>query len=139
MTVALSATATAVAAGGGGPKLGAPNGKHVNPGHIKLVVTDPSVPPGNSVFVAIQPKRKLDKSGYLTSSCKVQHRCSFLQLKKWKHHPGKWIYNGPWFQFPGSWSFTAGKLYWQADHVPSTCTGHPGCQVVSKIGSFVVK
>ncbi len=113
--------------------LGQPNGKRVAGGKIRLVVkvTGSS---GGHVYVNIASKRKL-QNGRLSAACSVTQSCDVISLHPWKHHPGKYTYSGPWFSFPGYWSTTPGKRFWQAQYF---CPGS-SCMSLSKIGSFRVK
>lgn len=133
----LALTGVALGAGSLRPTLGPPNHKRVHAGRITLKVKDPAAIAQNTdVFVSISPKRKTNKYGELKSSCSVSKRCNFVELKRWKGHPGWWIYKAPGFNFPGYWATTPGKLYWQAEH--ADCTHFSGCEATSKIGSFKV-
>jgi len=126
----LLALAGAGIAGGTAPKLLSPNQKHVARGRIRLVVQVPLKAASHGVFVTISPRRKLDKFGHL-NACSG-NRCDFVGPKHWK---GKlYSYVAP-FNFPGYWSVTAGKYYWQAHYytVGDTAVYYSG------IGSFVVK
>ena len=124
----------------GAPTLVSPKqGRHVTPGHITLVVNDTAVPSGFNVFVQISKHRKLDSSGNLASCNAVRRGCDFLSMKKWKGHPGKWIFKtDPNESFGGWWATTPGTYYWQADHVNCFTTEADSCHVTSRIGSFHV-
>jgi hypothetical protein len=132
--VALAALLTvaggAIAAGGLAPRLGSPNHKHVPAGHIRLVVNVPVTPANHGVFIAINPRRKLDKLGHL-KFC-ASSRCDFVQPKHWKGQ--KYSFVAP-FTFSGYWAVTPGRYYWQAHYytVGDTAVRY------SSIGSFVVQ
>ncbi len=130
LTVALAMAAVAIAAGGVAPQLLSPNHKHVAPGHIRLVVGVPQPAAHHGVFVAISPKRKLDKNGHL----KVcgSSRCDFVGPTHWKG--AKYSYVAK-FNFPGYWAVTPGKYYWQAHYYTAGDTA----VYYSGIGSFTVR
>lgn len=133
---ALAGSAVAFAAGSGAPQLVKPGaGKQVKEGRIRLVVKDTSADARQfGVFVAINHHRKLDKNRELASSCNVDKGCDFAKLKRWAHHPGMWTYTAH-FSFPGYWATTAGRYFWQANHVGGNSrSGH----VTSAIHSFRV-
>lgn len=130
VTLLLAAAAGAAAAGGPTPKLLSPNHRHVNPGRIRLVVNIPLRPNSHGVFIAITPRRKLDRNGHL-KAC-FGNRCDFVSPR---HSKGdKYSYVAP-FNFHGYWSVTPGKYYWQVHYytVGDTAVYYSG------IGSFVVK
>lgn len=142
---ALALAGGAVASNFTPPKLKSPHpGGHVTIGHIALKVYDPGLSGVSSdVFLAISKKRSVDKNGFLKGTCNVDKGCDFVEMKRWKHHAGWWIYTPPSYSFPGFWATTQGKYYWQARHVPPACgNGHgglaPGCELVSKIQTFHV-
>lgn len=130
ITVALAMAAVAIAAGGVAPQLLSPNHKHVAPGHIRLVVGVPEPAAKDGVFVAISPKRKLDKNGHL-KVCGGS-RCDFVGPKHWKGEKYSYVAK---FNFPGYWSVTPGKYYWQAHYY----TADETAVYYSGIGSFTVK
>lgn len=136
LVVMLATAAVATAASSLRPTLGPPNHKTVHAGTFTLKVKDPAAVARHvSVFVSIAPTRKTNKDGQLKSGCSVAKRCNFVKLKRWKGHPGWWIYPPQKeFNFPGYWQTTPGKLYWQAQHVD--CDHFKSCQALSKIGSF---
>jgi len=121
---------TAAAAGGVSPALLSPNHKHVAQGRIRLVVEVPLKPTSHGVFIAVSPTRKLDKYGHL-KVCSSS-RCDFVSPTHWKGHDFSYV--AP-FNFPGYWSVTPGKYYWQAHYYSSSPIG----VYWSGIGSFVVK
>jgi hypothetical protein len=142
VTVLVCAIAFAgvASAAGGGPALVTPKkGAHVGPGQIRLVVRDTGVLSGFNVFVQISPKRKLNKYGDLANCNKVSKGCDFLGLKRYKGHAGEWVYTSSGPGFPGYWATTAGRYYWQAEHVDCSSPQAHGCNVTSRIGSFVVR
>lgn len=130
--------AVAVASPFSAPVLNKPtNGKTVHAGAIKLIVKDPGVPHEvQPVYVTIAPKRKVNKSGNLIQYKGCGTHCDFVALKPWAGHKGFWVYTAQ-FDFPGYWAATPGTYYWQAEHVAPQCKA-PGCEVVSKIGTFKV-
>jgi len=130
LTVVLVATAVAVAAGGVSPQLLSPNHKHVARGRIRLVVEVPLKPTSQGVFIAVSPSRKLDKYGHL-KVCSSS-RCDFVSPKHWKGSDYSYVAR---FNFPGYWSVTPGKYYWQAHYYSDNPIG----VYYSGIGSFVVK
>ncbi len=127
--VMLASASVGAAAGGLAPRLLSPNHKQVNPGAIRIVVKVPVTPLGKGVFVAITPTKKRDKYGHL-KECFSTIRCDFVSVKRWKG--SKYSYVAA-FNFPGYWSVTAGRYYWQAHYYTS------GNVYYSGIGSFVVK
>jgi hypothetical protein len=132
----LALAAVAVAAGSLRPALGPPNGKQLHAGMITIKVKDTA--PGAQkygVFVAIGRTHKTDKHGVLKHGCDVSKGCGFVELKRWRHHPGWWTYTAG-FNFPGYWATTPGKYYWQAQHVD--CVHFRSCLATSNIGSFRV-
>jgi hypothetical protein len=135
---ALAGTALALANGFTTPVLKSPKqGQKVHAGTITLTVFDPGVPKSvNDVGVQIEPKRKLDKNGFLRTCLEVSEGCDDIGLKPWKHHPGYWrtVVN---ISFPGFWAATPGKYYWQASHTAPLCQAK-GCEIVSAIHSFRV-
>lgn len=137
VVIALAISGLAFAAGSNTPVLKTPGaGKKVKPGKIRLVVKDTSADARTyGVFVAINHHKKLDKFHELSSKCNVDKGCDFVQLKRWKGHPGLWTYTAH-FNFPGYWATTAGKYFWQASHVGGNS---PSDHVVSAIHSFVVR
>ena len=112
------------------PTLLAPNGKHVAPGHIRLVVGVPLKAASHGVFITIANKRKLDKYGHL-KECGI-NRCDFVGPKHWKGNRYSYVAT---FNYPGYWAVTPGEYYWQAHYytVGDTAVYWSG------IGSFVVK
>jgi hypothetical protein len=128
--VALVTTAAAVAAVS--VSLGSPNGKHVKHGHIKVVVAVHGSSGGN-LYVLIAGRKQVN-AGHLNATCNVTAACDTLKLHPWRGHPGKWIYTGRWFTFPGYWASSKGKRFWQAEYF---CPG-TSCQSWSNIGSFTV-
>jgi hypothetical protein len=130
LTMVLAAAAPVAAAGGAAPKLLSPNHKHVGPGRIALVVNIPRKAARHGVFITVASKRKLDSHGHL-KLCSSS-RCDFVGPKHWKGH--KYRYVAP-FNFPGYWSVTPGKYYWQVHYytVGDTAVYYSG------VGSFVVK
>ena len=124
------AAAGAVAAGGLAPSLLSPNHRQVPAGHIRLVVGIPVTPANHGVFIAINPKRKLDKLGHL-KFC-AGSRCDFVQPKHWKGR--RYSFVAP-FTFQGYWAVTPGRYYWQVHYytVGDTAVRY------SSVGSFVVK
>jgi hypothetical protein len=133
---ALAITAAAFAAGAGAPQLVTPGaGNTVKAGKIRLVVKDTSADARQfGVFAAINHRKNLNKFHQLASKCNVNKGCDFIELKRWSGHPGMWTYTAR-FNFPGYWATTAGRYYWQADHVGGTS---PSGHVVSAIRSFRV-
>jgi hypothetical protein len=137
VATALAISSLAFAAGSSAPVLKTPGaGKKVNPGRIRLVVKDTSADARQyGVFVAINHHKKFDKYHELASNCDVAKGCDFVKLTRWKHHPGMWTYTAH-FNFPGYWATTAGRYFWQANHVGgNNRSGH----VTSAIHSFVVR
>ena len=67
-------TVVAVAAGGVRPRLLSPNHKRIGPGRTRLVVDVPLRPARHGVFIAIAPKRKLDRFGHLKPVAPRLHR-----------------------------------------------------------------
>jgi len=132
LAVVLVATAAAVAAGGVSPKLLSPNHKHVAQGRIRLVVDVPLKPASHGVFIAISRSRKLDKYGHLKVCGSTAKGCDFISPNHWKGHD--YSYVAP-FSFPGFWSVTPGKYYWQAHYYSDNPIG----VYWSGVGSFVVK
>ena len=130
LMVVLVAAAAAIAAGRAAPKLLSPNHKHVRPGRIRLVVDVPLKAARHGVFITIASTRKLDRFGHL-KLC-GSSRCDFVGPTRWKGHD--YSYVAP-FKFPGYWSVTPGKYYWQAHYytVGDTAVYYSG------IGSFVVR
>ena len=126
----LLALAGAAFAGGTAPTLLSPNHKHVGPGRIRLVVNIPLRAANHGVFVAVTPQRKLDKFGHL-KACFV-NRCDFVGPTHWKGSLYSYVAK---FNFPGYWSVTPGKYYWQAHYYTVGDTA----VYYSAIGSFVVK
>jgi hypothetical protein len=130
LAIVLAMAATAIAAAGVAPTLLAPNGKHVAPGHIRLVVGVPLKAASHGVFITIANKRNLDKYGHL-KECGI-NRCDFVGPKHWKGNKYSYVAT---FNYPGYWAVTPGKYYWQAHYytVGDTAVYWSG------IGSFVVK
>jgi hypothetical protein len=92
------------------------------------------------VFVAINPHRKVDTHGHLTSNCSLDKGCEFYTLKRWKGHPGWWIITDS-ANFPGFWTDTPGTYYWQAHHTAppnGLCNTKDDCEISSPIHSFHV-
>ncbi|MBV9424262.1 MAG: hypothetical protein JOZ98_15220 [Solirubrobacterales bacterium] len=136
MVLASMSAGVAVAAGSLRPALGPPNGKRVHAGRITLKVKDTdAVVLHERVYVAIARTRRTDKHGLLKSTCDVAKGCDFVGLKRWRHHPGWWIYTSG-FNFAGYWATTPGKYFWQAQNVD--CFHFRGCYATSNIGSFRV-
>jgi hypothetical protein len=136
VALVLALAATLAAATPRGPALGYPNGRHVAAGRIRLVVNDaaaltPDV--AGYVFVTINPRRRLDSHHHLRVCKTGAAGCDFVKLKQWKRHHAKWTYVGS-SKDKGYWATTPGEYYWQAYHI-----GAAGHEVVSRIGSFVVK
>lgn len=135
LAMTLAGAAVAVAAGSLRPSLGSPNGKRVHAGRITLKVKDTEAGVLHvSVYVAIARTRNTNKHGLLRS-CDVSKGCDFVGLKRWRHHPGWWIYTSG-FNFPGYWATTPGKYYWQAQN--ADCFHFSDCIAASNIGSFRV-
>jgi len=130
VTVALVLAGAAIAAGGAAPQLLSPNHKHVAPGKIRLVVAVPLKTASHGVFITIATKRQLDKSGHL-KECSAT-RCDFVGPKHWKGDEYSYVAQ---FNFPGYWSVTPGKYYWQAHYYTAGDTA----VYYSGIGSFFVK
>ena len=130
LAILLAVAGTAIAAGATAPRLLSPNHARVAPGHIRLVVEVPLAPSNHGVFVAISPTRKLDKDGHL-KECFVR-RCDFVGPTHWKGDKYSSVGH---FDFPGYWSVTPGRYYWQAHYYTVGDTA----VYWSKIGSFVVK
>jgi hypothetical protein len=126
----LAVAGTAIAAGGVAPALLSPNHKHVAPGHIRLVVEVPLKPAKRGVFIAIAPKKSLDRDGHM-KDCGSK-RCDFVGPTHWKGDKYSYVAR---FDFPGYWAVTPGKYYWQAHYYPVGDTA----VYWSPIGSFVVK
>ncbi len=136
LAMTLAGAGVAVAAGSLRPALGPPNGKRVHAGRITLKVKDTEAGVLHvGVYVAIARTRKTDKNGLLKSKCDVSKGCDFVGLKRWRHHPGWWIYTSA-FNFPGYWATTPGKYYWQAQN--ADCFHFSDCIAASHIGSFRV-
>jgi hypothetical protein len=131
VAVVLAVAASAVAAGGTAPRLGAPNHKHASPGRVKLVVDVPLPAASRGVFIAINPKRRL-ADGHLKGSCSVSKGCDFVEPTHKGGH--KYVYVAR-FTFPGYWSVTPGRYYWQADYFTVGDTNN----YYSSIGTFYVK
>lgn len=132
LTIALVVTAAAVAAGGASPRLLSPNHKHVAQGQIRLVVDVPLKPTSSGVFITVSRSRKLDKYGHLRVCSSTAHGCDFVSPTHWKGHDYSYVGR---FNFPGYWSVTPGKYYWQAHYYSSNPIGI----YWSGVGSFVVK
>ncbi len=116
-----------------GPK----NGAHVHAGVVTFKVYDPGLTGDMAqVYITVSPKRHLDKYGFLTPARGCKSKCDFVQMRRWAHHKGWWIYKSP-FNFPGYWAVTPGKYYWQANHVAPLCQAK-GCELVSGIHSFTI-
>jgi hypothetical protein len=130
LTVVLAVAAAAIAAGRAAPRLLSPNHKHVRPGRVRLVVDVPLKPARQGVFITVASTRKLDKFGHL-KLC-GSGRCDFVGPTHWKGHD--YSYVAP-FNFPGYWSVTPGKYYWQAHYY----TVGDRAVYYSGIGSFVVR
>lgn len=126
----LAIAAGAAAASGVAPTLGSPNHHRVNPGRIRLVVNIPVKPNKHGVFIAITPKRKLDRNRHL-KAC-FSKRCDFVSPTHWKGHKYSYVAK---FNFPGYWAVTPGKYYWQVHYYTVGDTA----VYYSTIGSFVVK
>jgi hypothetical protein len=127
---ALALSAVALAAGGA-PVLVKPHGK-VHRGKVRLVVKDTSSDARRyHVFVTINRHRQFDRYHHLKDCVQVQKGCQFIELTRYKGHPGEWTATGH-YDFPGYWATTPGKYYWQAQHVGNGTGG----LVVSKVGSF---
>lgn len=134
---ALAVSGVALASGLSKPILKKPGRIVHKSDKFTWVVKDPGVPKSvRPVYVQVEPKRKLDKNGFLKSCVDVGHGCSFLALKPWKGHPGLWKLTDT-GDFPGWYGRTPGKYYYQAQHVAPDCQAK-GCTVVSKIKSFRV-
>jgi hypothetical protein len=118
------------------PTLISPKGK-VGPGHIKLVVKDPAAHGGIAVFVQIEPQKHLDKHGKLKPCTNASRGCDFVELKRVKNKPGYWSYVTPAYTFPGWWTTTPRKYYWQALH--ADCADFSFCADLSKVGTITVK
>ena len=129
LVILLAIAGTAIA-GGVTPTLLSPNHKHIAPGHIRLVVEVPLKPNAHGVFIAISPKKDLDKDGHL-KDCGVK-RCDFVGPTHWKGDKYSFLAK---FNFPGYWAVTPGKYYWQAHYYTVGDTA----VYWSTIGSFVVK
>jgi hypothetical protein len=112
------------------PTLLSPNHKHIAPGHIRLVVEVPLKPNAHGVFIAISPKKDLDRAGHM-KDCGVK-RCDFVGPTHWKGDKYSFLAK---FDFPGYWAVTPGKYYWQAHYYTVGDTA----VYWSTIGSFVVK
>jgi hypothetical protein len=117
-------------AAGAAPKLLAPNHEQAAPGRIRLVVEVPLKPARGEVFITIDPKRKIDRFGHLKFCASIS--CDFVAGKHWRGHDYRYVAQ---FNFPGYWSVTPGKYYWQADYYPASYSG----VYYSHIGWFVVK
>jgi hypothetical protein len=126
----LAVAAAAIAASGVAPRLLSPNHHRVAPGRIRLVVQVPLKPSRHGVFITIATKHKLDRFGHLKECSAI--RCDFVGPTHWKGN--KYSYVGQ-FNFPGYWSVTPGKFYWQAHYYTVGDTA----VYWSSIGSFVVK
>ncbi len=124
--------AVAVAAGGLSPRLLSPNHKRVGPGRIRLAVDVPVKPTSHGVFIAVSRSRKLDEYGHLKVCGSTASGCDFVSPTHWKGRD--YSYLAP-FNFPGYWSVTPGKYYWQAHYYSNNPLG----VYWSGIGSFVVK
>ncbi len=141
VVILLFLPAATLASGLTPPTLKAPHqGQRVHAGRIRLVVYDPGLTSSlDTVYVAISPKRKLDKDGFLAhnvKACPVEKGCDFIALNRWKGHPGYYVYTAR-FVFPGYWATTPHRYFWQASHVAPLCAAK-GCEVASRIHSFRV-
>jgi hypothetical protein len=132
VAVVLAVAASAVAAGGTAPTLGAPNHKHVSPGRVRLVLNVPLPAAGHGVFIAINPKRRI-VHGHLKACSNPAKGCDFVEPKHKGGH--KYVYVAQAFTFSGYWAITPGKYYWQADYFTVGDTNN----YYSSIGSFYVK
>jgi hypothetical protein len=132
LAIALVATAAAVASRGLAPRLLSPNHKHLAPGRIRLVVEVPIRPAPAGVFITVSRTRKLDKYGLLKACASSAHGCDFDSAGHWKGHDYSYVGR---FDFPGYWSVTPGRYYWQADYL----SDNPPGNFYSGIGWFVVK
>ena len=130
LAVVLAVAGAAAGAGGPAPQLLSPNHKHVAPGRIRLVVAVPLKAAKHGVFINIATRRKLDKFGHLKECGGTS--CDFVGPKHWKGDKYSYVAQ---FNFPGYWSVTPGRYYWQAHYytVGDTAVYWSG------IGSFVVK
>ncbi len=102
------------------PRLLSPNHKHVAQGRIRLVVDVPLKPTSHGVFIAVSRSRKLDRYGHLKVCGSTSDGCDFVSPTHWKGHD--YSYVAP-FNFPGYWSVTPGKYYWQAHYYSAGQTG----------------
>jgi len=130
IAVLLGVAGAAIAAGNPAPTLLAPNHQRVAPGRVRLVVEVPLAAAKHAVFVTIATKRRLDRFGHL-KECSA-NGCDFVGPTHWKGE--RYSYVAP-FNFPGYWSVTPGRYYWQAHYytVGDTAVYWSG------VGSFVVK
>ncbi|MBV8948980.1 MAG: hypothetical protein JO286_11670 [Solirubrobacterales bacterium] len=130
LAMLLGVAGAAIAAGSAAPKLLAPNHQRVAPGRIRLVVEVPLKAAKHGVFVTIATQAKLDKFGHL-KECGAS-RCDFVGPTHWKGDKYSYVAQ---FNFPGYWSVTPGKYYWQVHYYTLGDTA----VYWSGIGSFVVK
>ena len=130
LAMLLGVAGVAIAAGSPAPRLLAPNHQRVAPGRIRLVIEVPVKAAQHGVFVTIATKKKLDRFGHL-KECSAS-RCDFVGPTHWKGDKYSYVAQ---FNFPGYWSVTPGRYYWQAHYytVGDTAVYWSG------IGSFVVK
>lgn len=138
VTCMLALAGVALASNSTPPKLSSPaNGGTLTSGKVALVVSDPGLT-GNlatPIFLIVSDRRSLDRRGHLTVSKHCGSRCDFQEMKRWKGHPGKWIYRAP-YSFPGYWGVTPGTYFWQVYHYVPSC--RPACAEYSAIRKFRV-
>lgn len=122
------------------PTLKAPRpNARVHAGRITFKVYDPGLSGDSApVFVAVNRRRQVGKYGLLNGACHVNQGCDFFTMKRWRRHPGWWIYTSPPnTAFPGWYASTPGRYFWQAEHTAPLCD-RPGCEIHSAIRSFRV-
>lgn len=128
--VASLAVAAAALAGSDVPTLLGPH--KARRGHVRLVVRDTGPDARKyGVFVTINRHKQFDKFHHLKNCKNVAKGCQFIQLKRWKGHPGLWTETGH-YDFPGYWATTPGRYFWQAQVVGNGAGG----LIVSNIKSF---
>jgi hypothetical protein len=134
----LAGAGVALASNSTPPRLSSPaNGGTQKSGRVTLVAFDPGLT-GNlatPIFLIVSDRRSLDRRGHLTVSRHCGSRCDFQEMKRWKGHPGYWIYRAP-YRFPGYWGVTPGRYFWQVYHFVPGC--RPSCVEYSAIRRFRV-
>lgn len=130
LVMLLGVSGAALAAGRAAPRLLSPNHRRVAPGRIRLVLDVPFKPAKHGVFITIATKRRRDRFGHL-KFCSSS-RCDFVGANHWRGHRYSYVAQ---FSFPGYWSVTRGRYYWQAHYY----TAGDAAVYYSAIGWFVVK